>query len=162
MQMCRPWGLEWRKPKNILSLDNVSILWKRFPPPCHDPHMDHSISLGMGTGRVTSCSLFSFNVSLWFLFLCGPILSSLSVCLCVCARLLSHVQLFATSQWTVAHQAPLSMEFFRQDYYSRLPCPPPGDIPDSGIEPKSPMSPALAGGFFSTVSPGKPSTLCTK
>ena len=117
---------------------------------------------GMGTGRVTSCSLFSFNVPLWFLFLCGPILSSLSVFLCVCARLLSHVQLFVTSRWTVAHQAPLSMEFFRQEYYSRLPCPPPGGIPDSGIEPKSPVSPALAGGFFSTVPPGKPLTLCTK
>ena len=49
-----------------------------------------------------------------------------------------------------AHQAPLSMEFSRQEYWSGLPCPPPGDLPDSGIEPMSLMSPALAGRFFTT------------
>ena len=49
--------------------------------------------------------------------------------------------------WTVAHQAPLSMEFSRQEYWSGLPCPPLGDLPDPGIEL---MSPALAGGFFIT------------
>ena len=49
--------------------------------------------------------------------------------------------------WTVAHQAPLSMEFSRQEYWSGLPCPPSGDLPDPGIEL---MSPALAGGFFIT------------
>ena len=53
--------------------------------------------------------------------------------------MLSHfscVQLFATP-WTVAHQAPLSMGFFRQEYWSGLACPPPGDLPDPGIEPTS-------------------------
>ena len=55
---------------------------------------------------------------------------------------LSHVQLFA-APWTVTHQAPLSMEFSRQEYWSGLPCPPPGDLPDLGIEPVSPGSPAL-------------------
>ena len=40
--------------------------------------------------------------------------------------------------WTVAHQAPLSMGFFRQEYWSGLPCPPPGDLPNLGIEPRSP------------------------
>ena len=54
------------------------------------------------------------------------------------------------SLWTVAHQAPLSMEFSRQEYRSGLPCPPPGDLPYLGIEPASLMSPALAGGFFTT------------
>ena len=68
-----------------------------------------------------------------------------SVYLCVCA--LSHVGLFVTL-WTVAHQAPLSMGFFRQEYWSGLPFPPPRDLPDAGIEPKSPVSPALAGRFF--------------
>ena len=58
-----------------------------------------------------------------------------------------HVQLFVTL-WTVAHQAPLSKGFSRQEYWSGLPCPPPGDLPDPGTEPKSPMPPALAGGFF--------------
>ena len=64
--------------------------------------------------------------------------------------MLSHVQLFVTP-WTVAHQAPLSMGFSRQEYSSGLPFPPPGYLPDPGI--KS-ASPALAGGFFTTESPG--------
>ena len=46
--------------------------------------------------------------------------------------------------------APLSMGFSRQEYWSGLPCPPPGDLPDPEIEPVSLMSPALAGGFFTT------------
>ena len=53
--------------------------------------------------------------------------------------------------WTVAHQAPLSTGCFRQEYWSGLPCPPPGDLPDPGIEPGSLMSPALAGEFSTTV-----------
>ena len=56
--------------------------------------------------------------------------------------MLSRVRLFATL-WTVAHQAPLSMGFFRQEYWSRLPFPPPGELPDPGIEPTSPSSPAF-------------------
>ena len=52
--------------------------------------------------------------------------------------------------WTVARQAPLSMGFSRQEYWSGLPCPPPGDLPDPGIEPASLKSPALAGVFFTT------------
>ena len=47
---------------------------------------------------------------------------------------LSHVQLFATP-WTVTHKAPVFMEFSRQEYWSRLPCPPPGDLPDLGLNP---------------------------
>ena len=61
--------------------------------------------------------------------------------------------------WTVPCQAPLSMEFSRQEYWSRLPFPPPGDLPDPGIEPMSPLSPAMAGGFFTTETPGKPLVL---
>ena len=52
--------------------------------------------------------------------------------------------------WTVAHQAPLSMGFSRQEYWSGLPCYPPEDLPDPGIKPKSPMSPGLAGVFLTT------------
>ena len=58
--------------------------------------------------------------------------------------------------WTVAHQAPLSMGFSRQEYWSWLPCPPAGDLPDPETEPASLVSPALAGGFFTTEPPGKP------
>ena len=50
----------------------------------------------------------------------------------------------------LAHQAPLSMGFSSQEYWSGLPCPLPGDLPDPGIKPTSLMSPALAGGFFTT------------
>ena len=60
---------------------------------------------------------------------------------------LSHIRLF-TTPWIVAHQAPLSVGFSRQEYWSKLPCPPPGDLPDPGIEPTSLMSFALAGRFF--------------
>ena len=63
----------------------------------------------------------------------------------------SHVWLFATP-WTSVHLAPVSMEFFRQGYYSGLPFPSSGDLPNPGIEG---MSPALAGGFFTTESSPK-------
>ena len=63
----------------------------------------------------------------------------------------------SVTSWTVAHQAPLSMGFFRQEYWSGLPFPPPDDLPDPGIKPTSPASPALAGVFFSTCTGcGKP------
>ena len=65
------------------------------------------------------------------------------------------IRFFAT-QWTVALQAPLSMEFSRQEYFSGLPFPPTGDLPDPGIGPGSLASPALAGGSFTTEPPGKP------
>ena len=67
----------------------------------------------------------------------------------VCLSCFSRVRLFAT-QWAIAHQAPLPMGFSRQEYLSVVPCPPPGDLPDPGIKPMSLMSPALAGGFFTT------------
>ena len=68
---------------------------------------------------------------------------------------LSPVQLFAIT-WTVAQQVPLSMEFSRLKYWSGLPWPPSGDLSYPVIEPKSLMSPALAGRFFTTVPLGKP------
>ena len=55
--------------------------------------------------------------------------------------------------WTVARQAPLSTGFPRQECWNGLPFPSPGDLPDPGIEP---ISPSLAGGYFSTEPPGKP------
>ena len=56
----------------------------------------------------------------------------------------------STTPRTVAHQAPLSMRFYRQEYWSGLPCPPPGGLLDPGTEPVSLSSPAQAGGFFTT------------
>ena len=57
-------------------------------------------------------------------------------------RRLSRVQFFVTL-WTVACQAPLPMGFSRQEYWNGLPCPPPGALPDPGIEPVAPVAPAL-------------------
>ena len=67
----------------------------------------------------------------------------------VCAQSVSCVQLFATP-WTVARQAPLSMGFPRQEYWSRLPFPTTGDLHNPGTEPVSLESHALAGRFFTT------------
>ena len=67
-------------------------------------------------------------------------------------KLLSRVQLFVTP-WTVAYQAPLSMEFSRQEYWSGLPFPSPGDLPHPGIEPRSPT---LQADVLVSEPPGKP------
>ena len=90
--------------------------------------------------------------------ICVCLCVCVSVCVCVCARMHRHalsrfscVQLFGIL-WTVAHQAALSMRFSRQEYWSGLPYPAPGDLPDPGIEPTSLKSPALTGRFF---------TICT-
>ena len=66
-------------------------------------------------------------------------------------KLLSRVRLFATL-WTVAHQAPLSMGFSRQEYWSGLPFPSPGDLPNLGIKPRSP---ALQADALTSEPPGK-------
>ena len=71
---------------------------------------------------------------------------------------LSRVRIFATPR-TVAYLAPPSMGFSRQDYRGGLPFPSPGDLPNPGCEPASPVAPALAGGFFTTEPPGKPKLL---
>ena len=62
---------------------------------------------------------------------------------------------FLTSR-TINHHAPLSMEVSRQEYWSGLPFSSPGDLPNQGIELASPMTPALASGFFTAEPPGKP------
>ena len=74
------------------------------------------------------------------------LLTSMHACMLSC---FSHVWLFVTL-WTVAPQALLSMGFSRQEYWSRLPFPPPGDLPNPRIKPASPGSPASAGRFFTT------------
>jgi len=76
------------------------------------------------------------------------------VCVCVCVCVLSSVRLFGTP-WAVACQAPLSMRFSRKEYWNRLPCPPPGDLPNPGTESTFLVPPALAGGFFTIEPPGK-------
>ena len=72
-----------------------------------------------------------------------------------CAQSLSRDRFSATAR-TLARQAPLSMGFSRQECWSGLPFPPPGNLPDPGMEPASPVFPALAGGFLTTEPAGKP------
>ena len=108
--------------------------------------------------------IFSFIYALWFsekdlpisclegLGLIAGILESTVVR--VLAQTLSHAWFFATL-WTVAHQAPLTMGFSWQEYWSGLPFPPLRDLPNPGIKPVSLMSPVLAGRFFTTEPPEK-------
>ena len=96
------------------------------------------------------------DIKIWsILHKCIPLLIK-SYCInygyIYCAQSLSRVWPFVTP-WTVAHQAPLSMGFSRQEYQSGLPFPPPGDLLDPGIEP---VSPVLAGRFFTTELSRKP------
>ena len=63
-----------------------------------------------------------------------------------------HVCLLFAIPWLVAHRAPLSTGFSREEHWTGLPCPPPGDLPDPGIKPGSLTSPAWAGGCFTTSS----------
>ena len=78
----------------------------------------------------------------------------LTYTLCVYTQLLSRVQLFAIP-WSVAHQAPLSMEFSRQEYWNGLPFPPPEDLPDPEIKLKVLASPALQAVSLPIAPPGK-------
>ena len=88
-------------------------------------------------------------------------LRSVSIIGCACLQavtggggaLVTKSYLTFVTPWTVAHQASLSVGFSRQEYWSGLPFPSPGNLPDPGIQP---MSPALAGEFLTTESPEKP------
>ena len=82
-------------------------------------------------------------------YLRKKILNKKQVCACVHAQSLSHILLSETSR-TVARQAPLSVEFSRQESWSELPFPTLEDLPDLGIQAASPVSPTLPGGFFTT------------
>ena len=75
------------------------------------------------------------------------------------ARKVASVVSNSATLWTVVHQAPLSMGLSRQEYWIRLPFPSPGDLPNPGIEPASPVPHALAGGVFTTEPFGKPHSL---
>ena len=80
-------------------------------------------------------------------------LGYIAICVCVCV--FSHIWIIATP-WIVAHQVPLSMGFSRQEYWTVLIFPPPGDLPNPGIKLKSPLFSALAVRFFTTEPLGKP------
>ena len=111
---------------------------------------DSSYWAGRGPVGMLSNSFCEWDSSVSWRLVCGVgphLLSSFS-----CSVVSSS---FVTPQ-TVAHQAPLSVGFSRQEYCSGLPFPPPGGLPDPGLKP---TSSALAGGFFTTEPPGKPGQL---
>ena len=90
------------------------------------------------------------TLSLWFvmevpLHTCVVLICLPLVCVCVCTHSVAQSYLTLGDPWTVACQAPLSMGLDQQEYWSALPLPPPGDLPDPGTELVSPASPELAG-----------------
>ena len=140
-------------PRNIAA-ENPGILWLPIT------HAGYNSARNANKNPLVRCREYSPNNSMHLIFICVPqnlmYLPSIIhgkdfLYMCVC----SVMSLFATL-WTVAHQAHLSVGFPRQKYRSGLPFPPPGALPDPGIEPVTPVSPALAGGFFNTEPPGKP------
>ena len=102
-------------------------------------------SLKMTSGILSQVKVYDYFIlgCLWFHNLCldyipiWKVKFSFSIASCEEVKLLSRVRLF-TIPWTVASQAPLSMEFSMQPYWSNLPFPSPGDLPDPGFEPRSP------------------------
>ena len=144
--------------------------WTSLPPPTlsHPSRLSQSTSLNSLCHTANSHWLWILHMvmymfqgySLNFFTLSFPLCihkSLLYVCISL-ACMLSHfscVLLFATP-WTVACQAPLSMGFSRQEYWSGLPCPPPTDLPTPGIKPTWVMSPALQGDSLLLAQPGKP------
>ena len=78
----------------------------------------------------------------------------------ICTQLISHFQVFK-NPWTVACQAPLSMEFSRQEHWSGMPMSTSGDLPNPGMEPWGLASPALVGRLFTTVPPEEPTYMYT-
>ena len=115
------------------------------------PHDHKNLSLAWeapdstrATHRTPSTSSFSLPFQLFekkniCLFIESNRMTWIVMCVLSC---FSHVQLCETL-WAVAHQAPLSMRFSRKEYWSGLPCPPGGDLPNPGVEPMSPPAPAL-------------------
>ena len=115
-------------------------------------HSKYSLSVGESDGKNNWRHFIFLWLSSTPFCVCVCICIYIYTHVCVCACMLSHfshVQLFCNPM-DYSPQAPLFMEFSRQEYWSGLPCPPPRDRPDPGIKPISLMSPALAGRFFTT------------
>ena len=109
----------------------------------------HKVLVGCKTVRLLWKTVWQFLNKLKIEFPYDPAVPLLGISVCVHAQLLSRVQ-------SLACQAPLSVEFSRQEHQSGLPFPTAGALPDPGIEPTSLASPALAGRFFTIAPPEKP------
>ena len=124
---------------NSLSLKDYTWIWSQSPKSLRQVVNSACVwvfAFSHLFGVISTCCWHSFL--LWY---ASPQMG-FWLSACVCPNRFSCVWLFVTL-WVVAHQAPLSMGFSRQEYWSRLPCPPPGDLPDPGIEPASLTSPAF-------------------
>ena len=138
--------------------------WRAWcPPPVPPPRVHVVISPAVSE---SPRDILRDIWNIWLLFSCFCFLEELRLpdkmlcihecvhpCVCVCS--VAPRDWFFATPWTVAHQAPMPVAFSRQECWSGLPFPSPGYLPYPGIEPKSPSSPALAGGFFPTEPPGK-------
>ena len=162
-------------PKVLPESDGVEMKWGGKCPVLPCPTAQRRADMGEGKKNEVNDSLeFGYDYRFfeiprkWHCLLVHPLFFSLKwlrdvslSCVCVLGHF-SCVQLFVTL-WTVACQAPLSMGLSRQEHWSRLPCPPPGDLPDPGIQPKSLVSVSciscIAGGLFTAEPPGKPFTI---
>ena len=168
-QQIRPTLLqEFSSPRSLISrpLWNFSASYPHLIPTsgkssnvfgCQFSYWENE-GIGLRVGWKTGSSRAPFELQICFL-----IPQNLSLFKVICSAFsiqnASMLSCSVMSLWlfaTVACQAPLSMGFSRQEYWSRLPFPSPGDLPDPGIKAASPVSPALAGEFFTTEPPGKP------
>ena len=150
------WKIPWTEEPGKAAVHGVAKSWTRlsdFTFTCHFPALEkkmttHSSVLAWripGTGEPGGLpSVGLHRVRNDWSDLAAAIADNpikwCSQCVCVCVCVVSDSLVII---WTVAHQAPLSMGFFRQGYCSELPFPPPGDLPTPRIEPKSPVSSAL-------------------
>ena len=147
----------------------LEILIRKYArrlPGSHYPYLTNEEGTGKSTDWGIIIKLENVRIDLWLLLSwlvminvkVADILNPHAIppCLTILlAWVISHVWLLV-SPWTVARQAPLSMEFSRQEFWSGLPFPALRDLPDPGIKSTSLESPALADRFFITVPPEKP------
>ena len=173
--------LEWFTVSPSISLGNVrklDLVWANLWPETHllllklsVMYEDHSLAkMLLRCFTDLPCQVLIGNilyVDKGTSFLISNTSCLMSVRVCVCTRQLSRVQLFVTP-WTIALQGPLSMEFSKQEYWSVLPFSIPGDLPDRGIKPTLPVSPALQAILYplshsgSLVRPWGPWYVCIK
>ena len=143
---------------------NSAPTWKSEVPnsglrqPVPDGKTCKDSDKGQGGGKFFYlCTYFSYECSLK-MFTCYAFLANRLIIFVVLMKFgiddweseSRSVVSSSATPWTVTRQAPLSMGFSRQEYWSGLPFPPPGDLPNPGIKPMTPVSPALAGRFFTT------------
>ena len=134
-----PWGKEAWHRKDWIQVR----LEARTPSGNGTGNLNRQLDIGDGETAWTRMIFPIISIVVWL------------IPLCACDQSLNHIWLFVTP-WTIACQCPLSMKFSRQEYWSGLPFPTPGDLLDPRIEPASFASSSLTGEFFTTMPPGKP------